>query len=374
MIEIIAERSIPYLEGLEVEGLKLTRLESIDFNPKSIAGADGLIVRSITPCTQELLEGSNVRLICTATAGLDHIDLDYCAQEGIEVRSAAGCNATAVAQWVLTALSSWRMSRGEPLEGKTIGIIGVGHVGRQIAHHCTTLGLKPLLYDPPRADNEGIEGFCSLEQIWEEADIITLHTPLTRNGAYPTYHLVDKNFVSRCQRNPILINACRGAVTDTAALIWGMQYGRLSALLIDCWEGEPSPNAELLRLAHIATPHIAGFSADGKLRGSHMSLEALCQFFELPLPRGLYTTAVLEQPRQILHLQEQGEVALCKAICHTLDLTTLTEQLKAQPSSFETLRRSYHYPREMSAYSYQPTGDTELDARLSALGFTPHKE
>ncbi|MDO4707735.1 MAG: 4-phosphoerythronate dehydrogenase [Porphyromonadaceae bacterium] len=373
MIHVIAESSIPYLEGLVIEGLRLTRLENRDFTPQSISGADALIVRSITPCTEELLKGSSVRLICTATAGMDHIDLDFCARSGIMVRSAAGCNATAVAEWVYSALSTWSDSSGQALEDKTIGIIGVGHVGREVASRCTAFGLKPLLYDPPRAEREGSEGFCSLEQIWAEADIITLHTPLTREGAHPTFHLVDEGFVSRCQRKPILINACRGAVTDTAALIRGIRLGQLSALMIDCWEGEPNPSTELLHLAHTATPHIAGFSADGKLRGSHMSVEALCQHFGLPLTRGLYDTKALEQPKQPLRISSPKEVALRHAMHHVLDLAPLTERLKAQPTAFEALRRSYHYPRETSAYTYQPTGDAELDVALAVLGFTPHK-
>lgn len=369
MIQIIAESSIPYLDTLELEGVRLTRLESKDFCPQTIAGADALIVRSITRCTEGLLSGSSVRLICTATAGVDHIDLDYCTRAGIAVRSAAGCNATAVAQWFYSALSSWCEDTGQELRGKTIGIIGVGHVGRHVLSRCHAFGLRPLLYDPPRAEREGRAGFATLEQIQREADIITLHTPLTTDGAYPTYHLVDEDFVGSCTQAPLLINACRGGVTDTAALIGGMERGQLSGLVIDCWEGEPHPSSELLRLAHIATPHIAGFSADGKLRGSHLSVEALCRFWHLPPPRGLHSTEILGEPSNPISIQEQGEAALRRAMLQTLDLRELTSLLKAAPDAFEALRKAYPYPREMAAYRFAQTDDRELNAALASLGF-----
>lgn len=374
MIHVIAERSIPYLDGLNIEGVRLTRLENHDFSPQSIRGASALIVRSITRCTEALLSGSAVRLICTATAGVDHIDLDYCARHGIAIRSAAGCNATAVAQWLYSALSTWSQAVGEDLRGKIIGIIGVGHVGQQVLSRCSAFGLKPLLYDPPRAEVEGEAGFATLQQIQREADIITLHTPLTLGGAHPTYHLVDRDFIAVCARKPLIVNACRGGVTDTDALLWGMDAGLISAAALDCWEGEPHPRAELLSRALIATPHIAGFSADGKLRGAHMSVEALCSYFGLPLPSGLHSTAALEPPPTSLALEGAGEETLRRAMLQTLDLGSLTCALKTAPQDFEPLRRAYHYPREMAAYTFVPIQNQEVNTALRTLGFTQHQD
>lgn len=370
MIQIAIERSIPYLRDIQIDGVQFIRLDNSEFTPEHITNVDALVVRSITKCTRSLLEGSRVRLICTATAGMDHIDLGYCRTAGIEVRNASGCNAIAVAQWVFSALSSWACDKREYLQGKTIGIVGVGHVGREVRKRCDAFGLHPLLCDPPRAEREGREGFVSLEQIAQEADIITLHTPLEREGAYPTYHLAGADFVEQCARRPVLINACRGAVCDTEALIKGYRAGRLRDLLIDCWEGEPNPNQELLSLAHISTPHIAGFSADGKLRGSHMCIEAICQFFHLPIPEGLYQYSLLEAPTSELRLPtEREEEALLWAMLQTLNLESLSRRLQVSPNEFEAMRQAYHYPREMSAYSFSSTGSESLDKRLSSLGF-----
>lgn len=373
MIRVIIERSIPFLEHISLQGVEFIRLDNADFTAEHIRSADALIVRSITKCTSALLEGSCVRLIATATAGTDHIDLDYCRQNGIAVYSAAGCNATAVAQWVYSALSTWSLERSESLSGKTIGIVGIGHVGREVLRRCEAFGLRPLLCDPPRAKQEGQADFVSLNEIAEQSDIITLHTPLTKAGDYPTHHLIDKAFIASCAKSPVLINASRGAVTDTSALIQGYRSGMLRDLLIDCWEGEPQPNHDLLAIAHTATPHIAGFSADGKLRGSHMCIDALCRFFSLPLPQDLYRDDLLDQPRDgVLSVSDtEHETALYKAMLHTLNLGPITQSLKSSPETFETLRRTYHYPREMSAHRYTPTANPKLAHALQILGFLP---
>ncbi|KGN83714.1 4-phosphoerythronate dehydrogenase [Porphyromonas sp. COT-290 OH860] len=367
---LVIEGSIPYLRGVAESIGEVTYLDNADFSPHTLAQADALIVRSITRCGRELLEGTPVRFIATATAGADHIDAEYCLSAGITWTNAPGCNATAVAQYVMSALSRVSLEAGEPLEGKTIGIVGVGHVGREVLRLSLAMGLRPLLYDPPRADEEGSEAFCSIEQIQSEADIITLHVPLTRGGRYPTYGMVNDHFVAQCRRSPILINACRGAVTNTDSLIRGRTQGLLSRLIIDCWEGEPSISPELLALADIATPHIAGFSADGKFRGARMSLEAVARYYGQP-SEGLLESDDVPQPEYpFLDLRRvpQSE-CLRRAMLHSFDPIHIDSKLRAEPSRFESLRKHYDYPREMQAYTAIAPEGEDMARRLRVLGF-----
>ena len=284
-MKIVADNTVPFLKGIAEPFAEVVYLDARAFTPEAVCDADALIVRSIDKCTRELLEGSRVRLITTATIGFDHIDTRYCEEAGITWRNAPGCNAASVAQYVLVSLIAIALRRGESLAGKTIGIVGVGHVGSIVARYAEAWGMRVLLNDPPRAAVEGDGAFVPLETIEKEADIVTLHVPLTREGQYATYHLADADFFGRLRRKPWFVNSCRGAVHDTEALKEAKAKGLVSELIIDCWENEPRIDRELMSQVSIATPHIAGFSADGKANGTRACVENIARFFHLRVER-----------------------------------------------------------------------------------------
>lgn len=364
-MRVVIEASVPFLRGVIENYAEAIYLDNKDINNESIRQADALIVRSITKCNEELLSGTSVRFIATATAGVDHIDANYCKREGILWRNAPGCNAIAVAQYVFSSLSRIALNTSKSLIGKTIGIIGVGHVGSQVERIARSIGMIPLLYDPPRAQVEGKELFTELDELLERSDIITLHVPLTKE----TKHWVTKDFLVKCKRSPIFINACRGAVCESEALIWAKEQGIIQELVLDCWENEPYISKELLRYTDIASPHIAGFSADGKHRGSRMALLALSGFYSLGVPKELLLPQELEAPAKPIDLiGDDASQQISYAFLSTLDLQDLTLRLKQNPQDFELLRKSYIYPREMSAYCIGEV-DATLRDTLKGIGF-----
>lgn len=201
-MKIVADNTVPYLKGIAEPIAEVKYLTSKEFTPENVKDADILIVRSIDKCTRELLEGSRVKLITSATIGFDHIDTQYCDEAGIAWENSPGCNAVSVAQYVLAGLLTIALRKGEPLQGKTIGIVGVGHVGKEVEKLCSAYGMNVLRNDPPRAEAEGEDGFVSLETIAEQADIVTLHTPLTKEGRFATRHLAGEDFFRKLQRKP----------------------------------------------------------------------------------------------------------------------------------------------------------------------------
>ena len=374
MIKIIAEASVPFLRGVAEQYADIEYIDNKDITAERIRSADALIVRSITKCTADLLDGSSVRFIATATAGTDHIDADYCAAHNIAWTNAPGCNAMGVAQYVCSCLSLLSLRHGIELRDKKIGIIGVGHVGQLVTEIALALGMQPLLNDPPRLEQEGDnikyhEYFTSLETIQKEADIITLHVPLSKTGAYPTLGMVNDSFLSSCKKGLILINACRGGVCCSENLIKGKEDGTIAHLVLDCWEGEPHINAHLLEHTDIASPHIAGFSADGKHRGARMALLSISDFFGLGANQDLLIPKELEQPQASIALEQfPPHEAVLHAQLTSFNPEYIDQALRADISQFEFLRKHYNYPREMSAYTIE--GGTEEDRRtLSRLGF-----
>lgn len=368
--QLILDSSLPYLEGLAEALGDVTRLHSSQFSPERIAAADALIIRSVVHCNETLLGGSKVRMIATATAGYDHIDDRWCADHGIQWASAPGCNAGGVVQYVLSGIAAWALDKGRGLEGLTLGIVGVGQVGGRLAKRASALGLRTLLCDPPRAEREGAEGFVSLDTLLEQSDIVTLHVPLTRAGRYATAGMVNESFLQHCLRKPLFINACRGAVAPSAMLLRGLAEGRFSELIIDCWEGEPQIDATLAQRCYIATPHVAGWTADGKWRGSRMALAAVCRSLGYPEPEGLWDDSCLPTPEQpLIDLNAYPEGArLLLAQLHTADLRSTTAQLQATPERFNELRAAYRYPREASAYRVRGASPEEA-LQLRLLGF-----
>ena len=366
-MRIIADNTIPYLKGIAEPVAEVIYVDAKAFTPEQVRDADVLIVRSIDKCTPALLAGSRVQLITTATIGFDHIDTHYCAQNGIRWTNAPGCNAASVAQYVLACLVTLSLRTGSPLAGKTIGIVGVGHVGRLVENHCQAMGMRVLRNDPPRAAAEGAEGFVSLEQLAEEADVITLHVPFTKEGNYPTYHLADARFLQRLAKQPWLFNSCRGAVHDTEALLAAKRSGKVSELVLDCWENEPIINRELLAMTTLATPHIAGFSADGKANGTRACLQAIERYFGVRFARLPQVQPPAPQD-PLIDLNQWTSHRIEQAILHTFSPERVDRTLRADPEGFEWQRNHYAHPREFSAYQVLHATPEEAHC-LRQLGF-----
>ena len=314
--QVVIDKGIPFLEGVFPPEIEVLYLSPEEITPEAVRYADALFVRTRTQINKELLHASNVRFVATATIGFDHIDQDYCREAGIHWVSCPGCNAQAVCDYVEEAICSIKSNDNQ----LTIGVVGYGHVGKLVAQMAQRRGYKVLLSDPPL----GIG--MSLEELAPLCDVLTFHTPLTREGEHPTYHLCDANILRRCQPNTLIINAARGGVIDEQALLATLNT-KLSTLnyttAIDCWENEPNLNQELLKKVDLASFHIAGYSIQGKMNASEMCLRAFCEFFSLP---------ILSINKKVVPLQGDSKKGW---------LLRITEQLKATPEHFEQLRKSY---------------------------------
>ena len=368
-MKIIADKNIPYLKGVAESFGDITYLDGAAFTNETIKDADTLIVRTVTRFDEALLRNTNVKLICSATIGYDHIDTNYCDAHNITWQNAPGCNSGSVMQYVISSLIIISREKGFDLKEKIIGIVGVGNVGKKVARACEILGMKVLLNDPPRQKQEGTNGFTDLETIKTEADIITFHTPLAKDGEYKTYHLADEAFFSSLSKKPIIINSARGSIIDTQAIKNAIKEKEISGAIIDCWENEPTIDTEYMSLADIATPHIAGYSADGKANASRMSLEAVVGFYGLnkaPISK----ISVPEPVKPIIDLNKCGETGnrIYDAILATYNPIEDHHKLKAYPSIFKQLRNEYPLRREYFAYKVKNATIEEQDI-LIQMGF-----
>ena len=330
-MNIIVDDKIPYIhEKLALLADKVVYLGGAEIGAADVKNADALIVRTRTRCDEQLLAGSRVQFVATATIGYDHLDTDYLQQAGITWTNCPGCNAGSVAQYVECSLLLLAQHEGLQLGDMTIGIVGCGHVGSKVRAVAERLGMHVLVCDPPL----GHAGFVALDVIEQQADIITFHVPLTREGAYATWHLADRAFFQRISRVPYIINTSRGEVVDNDALLAALDEGRVRDAVLDVWEHEPQLDQRLLQRVFIGTPHIAGYSADGKVNADNMVIDALCRHFHLPHP------GLIEAPALPADIVCTGS---------PLDLYNPMEdsrQLKADPSRFEYLRNHYPLRRE----------------------------
>ena len=268
---------------------------------------------------------------------------------------------------MLSGLVTIALRKGEPLQGKTIGIVGVGHVGKEVEKLCSAYGMNVLRNDPPRAEKEGKDGFVSLETIAEQADIVTFHTPLTKEGRFATRHLAGEDFFRKLQRKPWFVNASRGAVHDTDALLHARKEGKISELILDCWENEPDINRELLELATIATPHIAGFSADGKANGTRMCLKNIEKFFQVKIEK--ISEVIPPAPETpVIDLNRFDRNRIEQAILTSFNPLAIDRALRENPDRFEWFRTNYHHPREYGAYTIVHATPEET-RQLRRLGF-----
>lgn len=311
---IIIDKGIPFLDGVFGSDIEVLYLAPEDITADVVREADALFVRTRTRIDKELLAGSKVRFVATATIGFDHIDQDYCREAGIHWVSCPGCNAQAVCDYVEEVISSIKSEES----ALTIGIVGYGHVGKLVAQMAERNGYRVLLSDPPL----GIG--MSLKELAPQCDVLTFHTPLTHEGKHATYHLCNADILPLCKHNTLIINAARGGVVDEQALMDNLkgENGKVQAV-IDCWENEPQLNHELLELVDLASFHIAGYSIQGKMNASEMCLRAFCEFFSLP---------ILSINKKAVPLQGDSAPGWLKRI---------SNQLKAMPEQFEQLRKQY---------------------------------
>ncbi len=330
---IVIERNVPFARGLFDNMARVSYLPASEITSATMKDADALITRTRTRCDEHLLRGSRCRIIASATIGLDHVDSDWCTANGITVRNAPGCNAPAVAQYVMASIIS---AYGKNLGGLTIGIIGVGHVGSIVARWASQLGMNVLAVDPPRAEVEGPAGFSTLDEVAERADIITVHTPYTKTGPHATHHLMDYTFFRALKRKPMIINSARGPIAETAALKAALAEGSVSKAVIDCWEGEPNIDRELLDMAFIATPHIAGYSREGKIRATAMASAAVAEALGLPRPVMSEEVAPGAAPSVTV-----------ESIAGSYNPMVDTEMLRHDPEAFERLRNEYNLRAEV---------------------------
>lgn len=276
-MKIVADENMPLVQELFGSFATVVTVAGRKINKEHLLDADVLLVRSVTQANQDLLQGTKVRFVGSATIGTDHIDQGYLLEQGIEFAYAPGCNAQAVAEYVLAAISFWSDYKQKDLRQCTVGIIGAGNVGSKVAQVLELLGIEYYLNDPPLEEQGGSRQFVPIQTI-QQCDIVTCHVPLTNRGLHASHHLIDEKFLSVMQPGGLLINSSRGAVVDNAAALRCKQAGKDIDFVLDVWENEPDLNVELFKQSLISTPHIAGYSQEGKIRGTYQLYQSVCQW------------------------------------------------------------------------------------------------
>ena len=341
-LKIVADKAIPFLEGVFDPYADMTYLPGDKIGPEDVRDADVLMVRTRTKCNADLLEGSKVKFIATATIGTDHIDFPYCDSKGIVVRNAPGCNAGGVMEYVFSALYGLASRKSISLQGDTIGIIGVGHVGSLIERMGRALGFKILKCDPPRAEAEGSFGFCDLEYLLQNSQIVTLHVPLNET----TRGMADSEFFSLMQPGAFFINAARGEVVCDDALKAAIP--KLGPVIIDTWNHEPDIDLDLMDKVAIATPHIAGYSYQGKQNGTAAAVRAVAHYFGITeLYEFFLKTDLPENEAVKLELKDLNQGEIASVLQYNYPIFTDDFMLRLNPENFDKLRSEYNYRREV---------------------------
>jgi erythronate-4-phosphate dehydrogenase len=371
-MKIIADDKIPFLKGVLEPYAEVVYLPGRAITRKALTDADALLTRTRTKCTEALLKGTKVRFIGTATIGFDHIDTQFCEKNGIVWTNTPGCNSISVQQYVAAALLKMASEFRFSMKGKTIGIVGVGNVGSRIQKLATILGMNVLLNDPPRARAEGEKNFVNLGTVLYESDIVTLHVPLNVVGEDCTWHLISEKSFKKMKKGAWFFNTSRGEVTETAALKKILSSGKLGGAVLDVWENEPDIDLDLMSKTFLATPHIAGYSTDGKANGTSIVVNALCRNFNLPLEKW-YPDNVPAPEHPVFPVDGIGktdEAIIREAVNHTYNIEEDNIRLRFSPSDFEKQRGEYRVRREFNAYTIRLNGGTKkVRKMLEGLGF-----
>ena len=370
-MKILVDENMPYARELFS---RLGEVKAVPGRPiptEALTDADALMVRSVTKVNEALLGDKSIKFVGTATAGTDHVDQAWLEQAGIGFSAAPGCNAIAVVEYVFSALLMLAERDGFALADRTVGIVGVGNVGGRLQKRLEALGIKTLLCDPPRADN-GEEGdFRSLDELVAQADVLTFHTPLYKDGPYKSLHLADEALIASLKPGAILINACRGPVVDNAALLKCLNAGQKLSVVLDVWEPEPDLNLALLDKVDLGTSHIAGYTLEGKARGTTQVFEAYSQF--IGQPQEVALSSLLPAPefgRISLHgpLDQPTLKRLVHLVYDVRRDDAPLRKVAGIPGEFDKLRKNYLERREWSSLTVE-CDDADAAALLQKLGF-----
>ncbi len=380
-MQFVVDENIPFAREAFSHLGSVTLLPGRDITREAIRKAHALIVRSVTKVDAALLADTNVQFVGTATTGVEHIDTEYLVARNIGFAAALGCNANAVAEYVLTALLVTAHTKELSLGGKTLGIIGAGRIGSIMAAKAPALGMQTLLNDPPLARAIGDQRYLSLAETLQ-ADFITLHVPLTYDGPDATFHLIGADELAHMTPSAILINTARGEVVDNTALLEALTKGTIGGAVLDVWEREPSIDWDLLNRVTLGTPHIAGYSSDGKINGTVMVYHACCRFWGIEPAWVPPDTPAAPAPGSLPHLAFDAAGKDFQTLAHDIlttlydlpadharmrDILAVPEPLR--PQAFDRLRRDYPHRREFAGTPIFVTGgDPNLLARLQTLG------
>ncbi len=370
-MKILVDENMPYARELFSRLGEVRAVPGRPIPTDALNDADALMVRSVTKVNEALLGDKAIKFVGTATAGTDHVDQSWLTQAGIGFSAAPGCNAIAVVEYVFSALLMLAERDGFALADRTVGIVGVGNVGGRLQKRLEALGIKTLLCDPPRADNGDEGDFRSLDELVAEADVITFHTPLYKEGQYKSLHLADEARIRRLKPGTILINACRGPVVDNAALLKCLEEGQNLSVVLDVWEPEPDLNLALLDKVCLGTSHIAGYTLEGKARGTTQVFEAYSQFIGQPQEVALSTLLPAPEFGRI-NLHGPLDQPTLKRLVHLVyDVRRDDAPLRKVagiPGEFDKLRKNYLERREWSSLTVE-CDDADAAALLQKLGF-----
>jgi erythronate-4-phosphate dehydrogenase len=373
-MKILADANIPYVE--EAFG-NLGQVELVPgrlIGPTQVRDADVLLVRSVTPVNADLLAGSRVRFVGSATIGVDHVDLAYLQERHIAFAYAPGSNANSVAEYVVAAVLA--LPESSRARG-ALGIIGLGRIGRLVQRKAEALGMTVLANDPP-LERAGRAGLVTLDKLLTESDIVSCHVPLTTTGLDATFHLLNETHLAVMRPHAVVVNTARGPVVDNAALLLALRQGRIGGAVLDVWEGEPALQSELIRAVSLGTPHIAGYSADGKLKGTQMLYEAACALLERPLQWRTPALGGSDSPVPVdpsRPLEDLVKTLVVRAYDIRLDDTALRAiadlPLQQREEAFDHLRATYRVRLEFKNTKVIVPGDCPaIGDTLGGLGFT----
>ncbi|MGL5959569.1 MAG: 4-phosphoerythronate dehydrogenase [Bacteroidales bacterium] len=351
-MKIIIDNKIPFIQGVFEPYARVEYVDAANFTPSLVTGADALVIRTRTRCNAHLLAYSNIRFIASATIGYDHIDADFCHNQSMQWTNASGCNSGAVEQYIAAALLALAKKHNLNLQGKKMGIIGLGNVGKRIASLAKLLGMQVLQNDPPLAQLEGSANFIPLADLLTQSDVVSLHVPLIQKGNFATFHLADTNFFSHLKPNAIFINTSRGEVVDEFALKTNLLSKHILACALDVWENEPCIDLQLLSLVDIGTPHIAGYSAEGKALATQMAVQAIGNFFKLPLAQWQHPKLDVQKNPLCINAEGKSVQELFFEITQQIyNIWNDDNVLRLNPLDGDQIRGNYNYRRDFSAYS-----------------------
>ncbi|MDD7983856.1 4-phosphoerythronate dehydrogenase [Lentisphaera marina] len=356
-MKIVADDRIPYLQGALEKFAEVKYIAGAKISAEDMRDADVLITRTRTKVNRELLEGSQVKLVVTATIGHDHIDKDYLKEKGIIWKNCPGCNSGSVATFIASLLATMMSDYQFEPKGKTFGLIGCGNVGKRVKRVAEAMGMKVLVNDPPREREEGSEQFCDLSDLLEQSDIISIHVPFYKEGEFKTLELMDDENLSKMKKDAWIVNSSRGGIILEKDLKKYLDQGKINAVL-DVWDEEPKIDLELMKMCKVVSSHIAGYSVDGKANGTSMSVRHIAEFFDLDLKTWQATNLPLENKKIQV---KSGRDGLIEALKEAYDIKEDDEKLRFTPENFEMNRGQYEAHRDLANYEF--VGD-EINCKM----------